>query len=236
MQVKLRNQFCIVAIGAHTADMEFSAGATLLKHARDGWDAHIIHLTLGEKGNPNLSPEEYGEQKKREAEAAAKILRVTPHFLPYSDGELTVNDEITQRIAKLLRQLQPQVIITHWRNSIHNDHIATHHITRRAIFIAANPHFDLDGLPRLSGARLYYAENWEDAEGFRPFVYVDIGDVFSDWERAFKSFAIGRGEGDFPYWDWYCSCTRIRGIEIGVMYAQAFAVEQHRMRQRQELL
>ena len=41
---------CIVAIGAHAADMEFSAGGALLLHAREGWDAHIINLTLGEKG------------------------------------------------------------------------------------------------------------------------------------------------------------------------------------------
>jgi LmbE family N-acetylglucosaminyl deacetylase len=71
---------CIVAIGAHAADMEFTAGATLLKHARNGWDAHIIHLTLGEKGNPHLSPDEYGAQKQREAEAAVQILQATPHF------------------------------------------------------------------------------------------------------------------------------------------------------------
>jgi len=227
---------CIVAVGAHSADMEFSAGATLLKHARNGWEVHIVHLTLGEKGNPRLSPEEYGAQKRRESEAAAELLQATPHFLPYRDGELTVSDEIAREIAKLLRQLQPQVVITHWRESIHSDHIATHHLTKRAIFMAANPHFEIDGLPPAHGMRLYYAENWEDHENFRPFIYVDISDVFDDWERAFKCFAIGRGEGGFPYWDWYQAQTRIRGIEIGVQYAQAFAVDDWRMKHRRDLL
>ncbi len=227
---------CIVAIGAHAADMEFTAGATLLKHVRSGWEAHIIHLTLGEKGNPRLSPEEYGAQKRQEAEEAAAILKVTPHFLPYKDGELSVRDEIAFPLATLLRQLQPQVIITHWKESIHDDHIATHYLTRRAVFVAANAHFVLEGLPPLRGVRLYYAENWEDAQNFSPFVYVDITDVFAEWQRAFKCFAIGRGEGGFPYWDWYQARTRLRGIEIGVFYAQAFAVDEWRMRQRRELL
>ncbi len=227
---------CIVAIGAHAADMEFTAGATLLKHARNGWDAHIIHLTLGEKGNPNLSPDAYGEQKRREAEAAAQILQTTPHFLPYRDGELTVSDDIAYELAKWLRRLRPQVVITHWRDSIHSDHTATYFLVRRALFLAANPHFDLDGLPPTRGMRLYYAENWEDAENFRPFVYVDISEVFADWERAFKCFAIGRGEGGFPYWDWYQARTRLRGIEVGVLFAQAFAVDESRMRQRRETL
>lgn len=232
----LRQRLCIVAVGAHVADMEFTAGATLLKHARSGWEAHIIHLTLGEKGNPRLPPEEYGLQKRKEGEEAAKILQAIPHFLPYRDGELTVSEEISRELAKLLRQLRPQVVITHWRESIHSDHTATYHLTRRAIFIATNPHFDLDALPPLDNVRLYYAENWEDAENFRPFVYVDISDVFNDWERAFKCFAIGRGEGGFPYWDWYRARTRIRGIEIGSQYAQAFAVDEGRMRQRRETL
>ena len=216
--------------------MEFTAGATLLKHARSGWEAHIVHLTLGEKGNPRLPPDEYGAQKRREAEEAAKILQATPHFLPYQDGELTVADEIARELAKLLRKLQPQVVITHWRGSIHNDHTATYHLTHRAVFIAANPLFDLEGLPPIRGVRLYYAENWEDAEDFRPFFYVDISDVFADWERAFKCFAIGQGEGGFPYWDWYQAQTRIRGIEIGTQYAQAFAVDEWRMRQKRDLL
>jgi LmbE family N-acetylglucosaminyl deacetylase len=229
-------QNCIVAVGAHAADAEFSAGATLLKHVREGWAAHVVHLTLGEKGNPHLSPEEYGAQKRREAEAAAKLLNATPHFLPFRDGELSVNDDIAGTLARLLRQLQPQVVITHWRDGIHADHTATYHLTRRAVFMAAIPHFDLDGLPPARGVRLYYAENWEDAENFRPFVYMDISDVFSDWEQAFKCYAIGRGEGGFPYWDWYQSATRLRGIAIGVQHAETFAVDEGRVRERRELL
>jgi LmbE family N-acetylglucosaminyl deacetylase len=227
---------CIVAVAAHAADMEFSAGGALLKHACDAWDAHIVHLTLGEKGNPSLSPDEYGAQKRHEAEEAAQHLRATPHFLPYADGELTASDGVARELAALLRRLQPQVIVSHWRDSIHADHTAAYHLTRRALFMAANAHFDLGELPRLRGARLYYADNWEDAESFQPFVYVDIGDVFDDWERAFKCYAIGRGEGGFPYWGWYEARTRLHGIAIGVAHAEAFAVDPGQMRQVQEML
>lgn len=227
---------CLVAIGAHAADMEFSAGATLLKHARKGWDVHIVHLTLGEKGHPTLPPDAYGPQKRREAEAAAQILQATPHFLPYRDGELQVTKEIVVMVATLIRQLRPQVVITHWKGSLHPDHVATYHLTRHALFLAGNPHFQLKGTAAVQGIRLYYAENWEDSEAFEPFVYVDISDVFSDWKRAFQCFAIGRGEGRFPYWDWYQAQTRLRGIEIGTSYAQAFAVDPWQKRQPKALL
>jgi LmbE family N-acetylglucosaminyl deacetylase len=76
-------------------------------------------------------------------------------FLPYRDGELTVGDDIACELAKWLRRLRPQVIITHWRDSIHSDHTATYFLVRCALFLAANPHFDLDGLPPARGMRLY---------------------------------------------------------------------------------
>ena len=229
---------CIVAVAAHAADMEFSAGAALLKHARQGWNAHIIQLTLGEKGSAKLSPEEYGAQKRAEAKAAAELLGATPHFLPYADGELAVTDDVARELATLFRRLQPTAIIAHWRGSIHADHTAAHDLTRRALFMAANPHFHIGAGPLapLRGARLYYADNWEDADGFRPFVYVDVSEVFGDWERAFKCFAIGRGEGGYPYWDWYAARTRIHGIAIRVAHAEAFAVEEWQMRQVREML
>lgn len=227
---------CIVAVGAHTADMEFSAGAALLKHVRQGWEAHIVHLTLGEKGSASLSATEYGAQKKREAEEAARLLGATPHFLPYLDGQLPDDEETAQRLAAVLRRLQPQVLITHWRDSIHRDHTHAYHLTRRAWFVAAIRHFEVEGLPRARPARLYYADNWEDALHFEPYVFVDVSEEMEDWERAFKCYAIGRGEGGFPYWDWYRARTRLHGIARRVQHAQAFAIEPEGRFQIKELL
>lgn len=226
----------IVAVGAHAADMEFTAGATLLKHARAGWDAHIVNLTLGEKGAAQQTVAQYAAQKRAEAEACAAALGATQHFLPYEDGELPIADAIAHQIAVLLRQLQPQVLITHWHGSIHLDHTNTYHLVRRAHFMAAIRHFRVEGLPRLGGCRLYYADNWEDPEGFEPYVYVDVSEVFADFEKAFKCFAIGRGEGGYPYWDWYQARTRIHGIARRVRHAQAFAVDAESRYQVKELL
>ena len=128
------------------------------------------------------------------------------------------------------------MVIAHWRDSIHGDHTAAYHLTRRACFLAAIKHFELDDLPPARGMRLYYADNWEDPDNFQPYIYVDISEVMTDWERAFKCYAIGRGEGGFPYWDWYQARTRIHGIAIGCGHAEAFAVDSWRMRQSRELL
>jgi len=227
---------CIVAVGAHAADAEFAAGATLLKHARQGWDAHIVHLTLGEKGSATLSAEEYAAQKKAEAEEAAHLLEATPHFFPYRDGELPLTDAVAAELALLLRRLQPQVILAHWPGSIHLDHTNAHHLTLRAHFMAAIRHFDLEDLPPARGCRIYFTDNWEDPTDFEPYIFVDITEVMDDWEKAFKAYAIGRGEGGFPYWDWYQARTRMHGVMRRVGHAQAFAIDPMGKYQMRELL
>jgi N-acetylglucosamine malate deacetylase 1 len=232
----MTDKSCIVAVGAHAADMEFAAGATILKHVRQGWDAHIVNLTLGEKGSAMLSADEYAAQKKTEAEEAARLLGATPHIFPYKDGELPVTDEIAGELALLLRQLQPQVILTHWPGSIHLDHTNTHHLTLRAHFMAAIRHFELDDPNPARGCRMYFTDNWEDPTDFEPYIYVDISDVMDDWEKGFKAFAIGRGEGGFPYWDWYQARTRMHGVMRGVQHAQAFAIDPMGKYQVKELL
>ena len=102
--------------------------------------------------------------------------------------------------------------------------------------MAAIRHFELDGLPRLRGCRLYFSDNWEDPTDFAPYVFVDISAVMAEWEQAFKAYAIGRGEGGFPYWDWYCARTRMHGIMRGVRHAQALGVTADSQYRVQELL
>jgi LmbE family N-acetylglucosaminyl deacetylase len=72
----------ILAIGAHAADMELSAGALLAHQAKLGDRVVLLHLTLGEGGHPKLPPAIYREQKRREAEAAARDLGAEVIFGP----------------------------------------------------------------------------------------------------------------------------------------------------------
>ena len=50
--------YAVLAIGAHAADAEFSAGMVLARYAAEGHPTTILHLTLGEKGHRALSPVE----------------------------------------------------------------------------------------------------------------------------------------------------------------------------------
>ena len=216
----------ILAIGAHCGDVEVTCGAVLAKHHKLGDRIAILHLTLGERGNPNMAPQAYGEQKHREAEAAAKLIGAQPIFAPYRDGEIPNTEQARQYVADVIRRVQPTHIITHWRNSIHKDHAATHAIVNDAVLLAS-----LEGVvtshPRHRGVRaIYYAENWEDPENFKPYLYVDVSNELEAWKEAVTQYQfIKGGISSFPYLEYYEALARVRGAEAGKRYAVAFDID-----------
>src|SRR5437763_9968366 len=81
-------QRTILAIGAHAADMDLTAGALLAHQKKLGDRIVMLHLTLGEAGNPKLSPQAYARQKREEAAAAARDLGAEVIIGPYPDAML----------------------------------------------------------------------------------------------------------------------------------------------------
>lgn len=216
----------ILAIGAHSGDMELTCGALLAKQAKAGDRIVLLHLTLGEGGNPKMSPEAYGAQKKREAEAAARILGAEVLFAPYRDGEL-VNDEKTRLyVMDVIRQVKPTHVVTHWKNSFHPDHRAAHAITVDSVLPASLPGVKT-AHPAYDGIRqVLYAENWEDMEAFQPYVYLDVADAFETWEKCVTQYEFVRGGiSTYPYLEYYRALFRIRGAEGGFARAEAFDID-----------
>lgn len=201
-------------------------GATLAHQRKLGDRVVILHMTLGEAGNPKLSPEEYAVQKRKEALAAAKDLGAEVIIGPYPDAMLPNNEEARMYVADIIRQVKPRVIITHWKNSMHKDHKNTHDITVDAVLMAGLAAVKT-AHPPYSGVRsIYYAENWEDPDDFQPYVYVDVTDGIDDWKKALKEYQLMRGGiAPFPYFDYYTSLVRVRGALAGFQYAEAYDVD-----------
>jgi N-acetylglucosamine malate deacetylase 1 len=216
----------LLAVGAHAGDMEISTGAVLAAERARGSRVVLLHLTPGEGGNPKVAPRDYGEQKRREAGEAARALGAEVLFAPYRDGELPDNEEVRRYVANVIRQVRPDVIFTHWRNSLHRDHSRTHAIVKEAVLVASLASV-ATGNPPYRGVRaVYYAENWEDKEAFQPYVYFNVGDSLDGWKEAVRKYQLFRGGvSAYPYLDYYESLARVRGAEAGTKFAVAFEVD-----------
>jgi LmbE family N-acetylglucosaminyl deacetylase len=215
----------ILAIGAHAGDMELTAGAVLLKQRQLGDRVVLLHLSLGERGNPKRSAAEYGSQKRKEADAAAKVLGADVLFGPFRDGEVPNNEDARRYVADVIRQVRPTLVITHWRESIHRDHAATHAIVVDAVLLAAIEDGKGGEQPH-RGTRLWYAENWEDSERFQPYLYVDVSDQMAKWRELVTSYEFVRGGiSSFAYLDYYTSLATVRGAEARRRQAIAFDID-----------
>jgi LmbE family N-acetylglucosaminyl deacetylase len=216
----------ILAIGAHAGDMEVACGAVLYKHALHGDRVVLLHLTPGEGGNPRLAPAAYGAQKRREAELVARSMGAEAMFGPYADGELPVSDEARRFVADAIRQVKPTHIITHWRTSIHKDHVAAHQLTMDAVLLASLEAVET-GHERHRGVKaIYYTENWEDPEGFTPYIHVDVSNELEAWRSWVTGYEfIKGGISTFDYLDYYMALARVRGAVVGVKYAVAFDID-----------
>jgi LmbE family N-acetylglucosaminyl deacetylase len=211
----------LMFVGAHCGDVELAAGAIAHKYAKAGHRVTFLHLTPGEKGAPrSMSIEAYREQKIRESEAAAKVLGVDTITLDYKDAELRQDEATVTEVATLFRKLKPDLVITHWTESIHPDHSVCPLIVEAAWLKSALHGFDLAGLPPHSLRGMLHSENWEDPYGYDPDIYVDVSDEFETYLEAISCYWFVLNSSSFRYYDYYKALGTTRGCLGRATYAQ----------------
>jgi LmbE family N-acetylglucosaminyl deacetylase len=219
-------QRTILAIGAHAGDVELTSGALLAKQHRLGDRVVILHLTLGEGGNPRMPSASYADQKRREAVEAAAILGAEVLFGPYRDGELHDDDAARRYVADVIRSVKPTFVITHWRESIHKDHAAASRIVTDAVLLASLDGVRTEHAPYRGVRGVWYAENWEDASGFQPYLSIDVTSGIDTWRSAVTKYEFVRGGvSDFRYLDYYDALSIMRGALARKGRAEAFDID-----------
>ena len=219
----------IMAVGGHIGDMELTVGGYLCECALKGDKIITVALTAGERGNPaGMSVAEYRKQKVAEAEAFAKKLGGEAVVFEYVDGELPDNEEVAWKLCDVIRKYKPDMLFTHWKNSMHKDHIATHYVVGKAQFYAGLCSIERE-LPPHYARGPYYAENWEDSEGFVPYTYFRLSkEAFALWQEAVKLHWFVTGSTSFRYFDYYSHLKAVRGMFARGDYAEAFQIAEHK--------
>ena len=223
-----------LAIGGHIGDMELTCGGVLATESLKGNKIVTLALTAGERGNPKgMTSSEYRKQKIKEATEFAHLLKGEAIVLDYPDGELPYNEDVCFEVAQIIRNICPNVIFTHYKNSMHKDHENTYKIVKDAAFLASV----YDG-NRLTGERtyapIYMCENWEDRVGFDPYLLVDITPGYELWCEAIKRHWFIMNSPSFKYYDYYTSLSVCRGCFNKTKHAEAFDIEDYQKFQRTE--
>src|SRR2546428_2959852 len=130
----------VLAIAAHRDDVEQTCGGTLLKMAERGQRTGILDLTQGEMGTRGTA-----EERAREAEESARILRVSwREALDIPDGRVENTWENRLKVARVIRQTRPRVIILPYWEGRHPDHYTASKLGYEACFLAGLAKLDLE--------------------------------------------------------------------------------------------
>jgi bacillithiol biosynthesis deacetylase BshB1 len=122
----------ILAIAAHRDDVEQTCGGTLLKMAQRGQRTGILDLTQGEMGTRGTA-----EDRAREASDAARILSVGwRRALDIPDGRVENTWENRLKVASVIRETRPRVVILPYWKGRHPDHYTCSVLGYEACFLA----------------------------------------------------------------------------------------------------
>ena len=175
----------LVFFGAHPDDETFGMGSTLAQYALSGTRVYCVCSTGGEVGT--VDPEHmkgYGsiaDLRSAELKNAAEVLGLTGTFcLGYRDSGMRGSednkhpdalamapiDEVAGRMVKIIRELRPDVIITHDAGGGygHPDHVATHDAVVKAFYAAGDSSQYPDAGASFQPLKLYF--------GVRPRSYM----------------------------------------------------------------
>jgi len=213
----------LLAIGAHTGDAEVTMGAIVAAHTRQGGTATICHVTLGEGGHKAKTPAEYAPQRRREAEASAKILGADLVVFPYADIGFAGGPEVVDRLIALIRERKPDVVLCHWPGSWHSGHSQSAVCTLQAVECAPLARIKTGSPPHRVKA-VYCPENWEDPFDWRPSLYVDVSLDMPRWEESCRQHELFTGgASSFRYLDYYRGVMAAHGAVAGCAHAVAIA-------------
>jgi bacillithiol biosynthesis deacetylase BshB1 len=122
----------VLAIAAHRDDVEQTCGGTLLKMAERGYRTGILDLTRGEMGTRGSA-----EDREHEAAEAARILKASWRgALDIPDGRVENTWENKLKVARVLREQRPRVVILPYWKGRHPDHYTASTLGYEACFLA----------------------------------------------------------------------------------------------------
>jgi bacillithiol biosynthesis deacetylase BshB1 len=173
----------ILAIAAHRDDVEQTCGGTLLRMKSLGLRTGILDLTQGEAGTRGSA-----EERAAEAAEAARILQVdTRQALDIADGNVANTYENRLKVARVVRETRPRVVILPYWTGRHPDHYTTSVLGYEACFLAGLSKLDT-GAPPHRPFKIVYASLYSD---IRPSFVIDITEHI---ERRFASLMAYRSQ------------------------------------------
>lgn len=199
----------VLVLAPHTDDGEFGCGATIAKLVEEGHDVYYAAFSACQQ---SVLPQFPSDILITEVKAATKVLGIRPENLILFDYDVRTfgyhRQEILDDLIKLRTEINPDVIFLPEKNDVHQDHKTISEEGLRAFKFASVLSYELP---------------WNNITfTTSSFVHLDEKHVQIKID-ALKEY---QSQAHRPYSDedFIRSMARIRGVQIGTKYAEAFDI------------
>lgn len=168
----------VLVFGAHPDDCDIKAGGVAAKHADAGHNVRFVSVTNGDAGHHEIGGVELARRRREEAAAAAEVLGIEYEIMDHHDGELEPTLERRKKFIRMIRNYEPDLILTHRPNDYHPDHRYTSRLVQDSAYMVTVPNIctgtdALDYNPVIA----YLSDDFQKPYPFDPDVVVAIDDV-----------------------------------------------------------
>ncbi len=215
----------ILAVGAHPDDVEIRCGGTLARYAEMGHHVMMAYATNGNKGHLTIPSDELAIIREKESRAAAAVIGAEVFWMNFPDAELFYDKETRLAFVDMIRQARPDIIITHWSEAYHPDHMAASQLVCGASYISTVPYVKTEHDPCAAVPLIYYFEVDFTVESAAA-EYVDITSVYDTKRKMLachqSQFEWLRENHGINLEDRMTPRDLSYGAQCGVTYAERF--------------
>lgn len=214
-----RQQLKILAIGAHSDDIELGCGGTLARAIKMGHKVKMVIMSRPEYNNFDGKVMRTKKQGTEETKKAIQVLGVKDWvMLDFPIKNIPYGSETVEALDSIMCDFKPDHILTHWTFDTHQDH---HNTSLATISAARNFNNILMYEPFPPSGRSYVA--------FRPQVYIDITDSIPTKIKSIKAHKSQLFKYGKHWIDSVSGRAAMRGNECGAKHAEVFELLRYKI-------
>ncbi|MCC9605499.1 PIG-L family deacetylase [Blastopirellula sp. JC732] len=190
----------VLAVAAHPDDIEFMMAGALMALADVGYELHYWNIADGCCGSLETDRETTARIRLEEAKTAAASIGATFHPPLCADLEVFYNLELLSKVTSVIREIEPQIILTHAPSDYMEDHMQVARLAVTGAFSRGIPNFPVDPPRPIIGQKVtvYHAQPYQNRDPLgklvMPELFVDTTDLV---ERKVEMLACHKSQKEW---------------------------------------
>lgn len=168
----------VLVFGAHPDDCDIKAGGLAAILSAVGHAVKFVSHTNGATGHHDIGGIELARRREQEAKDSGKVIGIEYEVLDNHTGELEPTVHYRKQVIRLMRDFQPDLVMSHRPWDYHPDHRYSAMLVQDAAYIVTVPNMcPLTDHLTTNPVIMYLSDGFQKPLPFDPDIVVDIDEV-----------------------------------------------------------